>query len=338
MSEIEVKYLDREGKVGTHTFDTDSRRIEFPRKDYLYVDLSPLARCKSIQKVFISCCSLRCLDITPVIHAPFEYLHHHGYTYTLLSRETVESIQSPNINRIQLFDTPSYYCDESTISFILPLLTKYESDSWKISFLGDCLVLAENIPGIGLVDLSAEDIYEMLQNEDRKQRRKYILSRYCDQIDRGGTTICASINQFMNCIPELTKRIKNIIELRKAEMGHLAFKLNSETNEIDLHSLFLTAYGFQILSSLELGLKCTSDEFKLIQKALDDLGFPIYRPKNPGIKNSTSISKPLREYIWKLAANPLLRTNVATNSLHPSHVLRFPFERGFGNGSFKRFV
>ncbi len=95
--------------------------------------------------------------------------------------------------------------------------------------------------------------------------RRGIEVRVCQQIDRGGTTIGIDVERFFRTpVTELTRRASRTLELRAKEMQGLTLRTNDPDRVkskdalrwkmgIDLRPLWLTAYGYEVLSTMGLG-------------------------------------------------------------------------------------
>ena len=169
-----------------------------------------------------------------------------------------------------------------------------------------------------------------------------IMTSLIDQIDRGGPTIDLDVES-MKKHGELAIRIDDVVELRNEEMKHqyvpvLTFDLDKESRELlesvgesvdshyaDLRMLWLTAYGYELLTSMTLRTTCEMRVFSKVKSAFSTLGFDIKTVPEPdrysfigwrnrrvmrkhGIKSPEpkievpeNISSELIEYIWQLA-------------------------------------
>ena len=81
------------------------------------------------------------------------------------------------------------------------------------------------------------------------------------------------------------------------------FSLSRNGDVIDLRSMHLTAYGYQILLALQKGITCTLNEFESVSKALNDLGLNIKvedQSQQEEFAHPPNIGASLAEYILQL--------------------------------------
>jgi len=118
------------------------------------------------------------------------------------------------------------------------------------------------------------------------------------QIDAGSTTIGLDVQRMGEC-PELVDKSDRVANLRREEMEQV--DVIETDSGLDLHPLWLTAHGYQVLSALGLGTGCGTDEASSVQQALSDLGFELRTTRSEAANYVTELPLPLREYIWHLA-------------------------------------
>jgi hypothetical protein len=170
-----------------------------------------------------------------------------------------------------------------------------------------------------------------------------------DKIRNGEPTIDLDI-QMMKHHGDLVMLIDDVVEQRMGEMQDLVvpvmmFPIDNasilllesvgesvDTHYVDLRSLLLTAYGYELIESLSMGTTCEMRDFSKVQKALTSLGFdietivdprpyPIIGWKNreimkghgfespePIIELPKQLSSEMVTYIWQLAD---FRSNVS---------------------------
>ncbi|TFG12150.1 hypothetical protein EU537_10050 [Candidatus Thorarchaeota archaeon] len=246
------------------------------------------------------------LDITPLLATRELGLNVIGSpVHTVFSKAAVEQANPHLATKVNHFDSIRNRYTVATVRSLLPLIVKYEDSKWKIRHLAFGLTKDIDIQGMGLIDIPLDKFQSHLQETASSDLSEFLVSFYCDQIDRGGTTIGADIQGLSEHDGECAIRAKAIINLRNEEMKQVYVLKNSHT--IDLRPLWLTAYGFQILSGLKLGLECSKEEFEQVQEAIEKLGFEIEVREDGLTDYPDTISPELWEYIWRLAEDPELR-------------------------------
>lgn len=124
----------------------------------------------------------------------------------------------------------------------------------------------------------------------------------------------------MSPVTELTKRASRILELRAEEMRGLTLRTNDPdrvtSNDalrwkmgIDLRPLWLTAYGYEVLSAMGLGFQCRLAQFERVSEEFKRLGFPIRLVQDGELEYLEHVSPALRQYIWKLVEHAELGFN-----------------------------
>ncbi|MFQ5884203.1 MAG: leucine-rich repeat domain-containing protein, partial [Thermoplasmata archaeon] len=139
-------------------------------------------------------------------------------------------------------------------------------------FRPDWLLLRSEIA----VDDLAEELPLLRSDLSWKQVRseilKALLPQLCRQIDDGGPVIFLTLERVSE-FAEIAKRLESISELKRQEMERVLVPVYEEF--VDLRPLWLTAHGFEVLSSLGVGLGVKVERFKTIKKSLREIGFKV---------------------------------------------------------------
>jgi Leucine-rich repeat (LRR) protein len=253
------------------------------------VDLSPLASCSGLQKIRLGNNSGKDIGVT------------------LLSRNTVEQELEPSDELLKElnYDTPLLISRLGLIRYLARIVHKHESNSWKVTHLATSLAQMVGLEEIGLLDINSSTLLQILDASDTDMMRQELVECYYRQLDAGGTTIGTDANALTRGSSEkLVERIPDILKFREKEMKAAATNIWRwwHSDCLDLRPLWLTAYGYEILSALELGLECTMEEVAPISEAFAEIGAEL-RTTDTGERMypPTKMSKQMREYIFKLA-------------------------------------
>ncbi len=176
---------------------------------------------------------------------------------------------------------------------------------------------------IGLLDIDPSKIVQSLLSStslalDDADFQDQVLPHLCSQIDQGGVTIGLDV-QRMAEYGDLAQRIDDVLAQRENEIKQI--KLLTNGNEVDLGPLWLTAYGNQILNALDLGAKCSLDEFSDLHAKFKEIGFNLRTTEKPVRSTKPKVSPKMREYILR-RLNSLHIRNLNPNSPILSSLLR----------------
>lgn len=274
------------------------------------LDLSPLVMCQDLTQIYLQNNKLRKLDLTPLgladgLSSSSWEMHFFVDSYiplieTLFSEQNFWSVYSETPLSIR-YDTPLFIPDLTVISQIMNKVITSEL-KWKTTHLLHNTLLLLGLEWLGMVDTDAASLLtEYFPGPGEQEQgllEQRVISLVSAQIDTGFTTIGLDVQRMGEC-PELAVKFDQVADLRRREMEQVEVV---ETNSgLDLHPLWLTAYGYQILSALGLGTRCGPDEKVSVQNALSNLGVELGISHSGTANYAAEMSQSLREYIWYLA-------------------------------------
>jgi hypothetical protein len=100
--------------------------------------------------------------------------------------------------------------------------------------------------------------------------------------------------------------VSKILESRKNELRNIILQISDDIVRLD--NLWLTAYGFQMLSSSEFGLQCKYTDFLEIKSSIESIGVELEVVRKDDVIIDNDISEELRETIFTHAQlDPLSR-------------------------------
>jgi hypothetical protein len=98
-----------------------------------------------------------------------------------------------------------------------------------------------------------------------------------------------------------SRLIPSIVQQRKTELEDLEVQTFQGT--AFLHSVWMTSYGFDVLSALDCGLTANYEEMKQVKATFDQAGFDLSMRRVPSIThpNWDNTSRSFRRFIFRLA-------------------------------------
>jgi hypothetical protein len=165
---------------------------------------------------------------------------------------------------------------ESGIDFRIPRFLKLPEYHWMHHLILKNLLTRIGYDWIGLLDGNIKQLNQTMtdlidsQVNFGESIQELLISELCNQIDDGSPTINLDIQKMIEH-GELAKRVSQVIELRCSEMNDLV--LYQEGNMVDLEPVWMTAYGFQILRSMNVKRQCIIENFDEIKREFGRLGF-----------------------------------------------------------------
>lgn len=117
--------------------------------------------------------------------------------------------------------------------------------------------------------------------------------------DKGKATTGLKLEGLLTEHGDIAIRAQQIIGLRDAEMKQV--QIGIQGNKVDLREFWLTAYGYDILSALGMGLTTNLEGLERIRTAFAELGFEV----NTGETSVSGVKmrRPLKKAIWWIVQN-----------------------------------
>lgn len=274
-------------------------------------DLSPLGVLQSLEKVHIQAESSKVIDLSFTVLR--EHYKEFVFTYFLSKRTqgrivfvTMFDVGTYNERSIYLSDlTPIWYevpTMPTNLRFIrrlIPIVRQISDERWKKLHLVQCVFANLGVEWLGLLDKGSWNFLDWFvdcETVTPQEVVEYTIPLICEQIDRGGSTIGMKIDRMVEH-RELVNRMDRILELRRREMDNL--QINMRKDRVNLYPLWMTAYGFEILSSTQIGL---SNQSRADIKMLTDVGIKVTPvEEHPPHIHNEEVSEAFRIYVSWLA-------------------------------------
>ncbi|MHA2081308.1 MAG: hypothetical protein ACW99H_09215, partial [Candidatus Thorarchaeota archaeon] len=310
------------------------RYINLVKNRLKHIDLSPLSSCPRLTKLLLHHNKeLGTMDMTPLQFLPgLEEIRFHRSKITDISAWIKWAFINTGRGRVVRDQ------DRSGGSGAITIAPPAPEDSWELLHKMSCIPRTYSIPiqdyiqrslgltHLGLVDSDISNILQSIPpestlDEARETIFPVLIERVGEQIERGGTTIGLEVDESWN-IGEMATKVKEVFALRNAEMnGTVIFRIVSDRwagnyGRFDVSGLWITAYGFDILTSLGLTKKRVMNEhLEDIRRLLDEVGYEmevvdVEEPKDlPLPKKKEGMSAAMMNYILALSAHSFQYTS-----------------------------
>jgi len=248
------------------------------------VDLTPFASCPSLKFLVLRDNPLMPLDVTPLTGNPIIDFEALGTSW-LRRRNT--SYQRP----AKLYPWSFLY-----------QVAQHHKSNFRVQHE---ILYALNLKNYGFIDCDLTETLSSISpetptEEAREQIANLLTVEIVRVVDRCGTTTGLDLEVLITKHAEIASRAQRIIELRDNEMKSVV--IGVKENRRNLRELWLTAYGYNILSALDMkAFSYPEQEYNEVLKAVEELGYTL---KEGNVENSRiHISKQLRESIWWIINN-----------------------------------
>ncbi|MFW9968420.1 MAG: hypothetical protein ACFFEA_14800 [Candidatus Thorarchaeota archaeon] len=296
------------------------RVIRLQDNRLLDLDLWPLNKCLNLAEIELTDNRLRTLDVTPIFTCELmrtdssvvltadSVLRH-----ILTPSKIMAQFQSVRTDKTAWTATPVVIWNDYDVIVeklgwplvlerIKSVLSKIPKIDWFDAQKGllESLNMAE-LSGLDadpkeiLMDVSAEDSFE----SSRERIYDRVVELLADQVERGGPTLFLDVSKMRDT--RASRLIPTIVRQRKMELEDL--KVQTLRGTAFLHSLWMTSYGFDMLSALDCGLTVNSESIKQIKEAFDEAGFTLAMERVNSVvhPNWNKTSRSFRRFIFRLA-------------------------------------
>jgi hypothetical protein len=146
-----------------------------------------------------------------------------------------------------------------------------------------------------LADVSAEEDFE----SSRERIYDRVVELLAEQVERGGPTLFLDVLKMQDT--RASRLIPSIVKQRKTELEGL--EVQTLRGNAFLHSVWMTSYGFDVLSALDSGLTANYEDMTQIKEVFDEAGFDLALERVPSIThpNWNNTSRSFRRFIFRLA-------------------------------------
>ncbi len=311
-----IETLELEPLAGSNSIK--SIRLRDNRLNQL--DLWPLHNSPNLDEIDLTGNRLRTLDITPVFRcgqvrtdSTVVLTADRPLQHVLTPDRIMNQFQSVRTDRADWTVTPVVIWNEYddlleslgwpvVIERMKHVLSKTPEAHWFDVQKG--FLEALDMRELSGLDTFPQRILEGVSlDEDYSESRERIYDRVVDllseQIARGGSTLFLDVLKMKNT--RASRLIPLILNERQNELENLEVPILRGT--AFLHSLWMTSYGYDVVSALGIGLTTDYSGLKQIISSLDEAGYSLSyrRVKSVSHQSWNRTSHSLRRFIFRLA-------------------------------------
>ena len=281
---------------------TRMRQLNLNQNQLQTIDLAPLAFCTSLT-LYLNENQLQSIDLTPLSSWKRSQRFWLGGNQLQTMNAAHSWLPSDYWNgghflkRGIVYIRPARYY---SWSFLHQVAEKY-GHSCRVQ---QDLLCALGLTNYGFIDHDLFPLFLSLPADTpietaREQVRERLLKESALAADEKRTTVGLRIEELSNRHREIAERAKRIIELRKREMQRVQVEIRE--NEVELKELWLTAYGYEILTAHGMRLTTDLNGLEQIRIALSELGYELKNGETS--VSAAKMSDELKQVIWWIAEN-----------------------------------
>jgi hypothetical protein len=272
------------------------------------INLYPLSKCDDIQIISAGNNAAQTIDITPFVWHPNLGLEpERALELDFEPDKTVSwlNIQGGyyrNMALVLLHHRPKYQRPQtiSTWSFLHKIVRTFEND-WRVK---QDVLCAMGLSNLGYIDFDMIDLFLSIPaSTPIEQAREHVLhlliDRIVKEIHNDLVTTGLKLEEMATQHRDIAKMFQQIVEIRKREMELVRVGLQSDL--VDLRELYLTAYGYEVLTALGMRLTTSLEGLEQVRKNLADLGYELKTSEFS--VSGVQMSDELRGTIWWIVEN-----------------------------------
>lgn len=284
------------------------------------LDLWPLHNCPNLVEIELTENRLRTLDVTPIFtcsllltDSSVVITADRILKHVLTPEKVMAQFQSVRTDRTAWTATPVVIWNDYdtlvkkigwplVIRRMKSVLSKIPKADWFGVQKG--LLESLNMHELSGLDTDPKEILaDVSEEEDFESSRERVYDRAVEllaaQVEQGGPTLFLDVLKMQDT--RASRLIPSIVQQRKTELEDLEVQTLQGTTF--LHSIWMTSYGFDVLSALDCGLTANYEEMKQVKAAFDEAGFDLAQRRVPSIThpNWDNTSRSFRRFIFRLA-------------------------------------
>ena len=285
---VEVNLSPLEGCPELTMLNLEANRL----KD---INLTPLVSCNDLRGLFLRYNLLERMDLTPLYRQVSK-----GVNSGVLQYSSDGNVQETSWLRTRGTGRQAAYArplEDYTWPFLHRVLELHGDDIRVQQDILKAIGLGE----YGFIDEDLRDI--MLSNPQEstlESVRASLLPSILELIEESTSSTGLNLDHVVRTEGELGLEVDRILQAREQEIGRV--RIGAKFGVMDLTELYLTAYGYQILSGLGLSLKADLTLLPRIQKPFNELGLEvkIYDSPVSGVQMSDELKQAI---LWIVKNN-----------------------------------
>ena len=292
------------------------------------LELKPLADFKDLQQLHIQANQLQDIDLVPLSTSPHlrefempEISYNRQLQVDLTPLTFCEKIFAPTHPLLYMptwleNTTNSYRVDRKTYKKIMRRYGTYQRPSrtypWRFLHrvvekhgndfrVQQDILTAMGLEAYGFIDVDLKDhLLSISPDASLKEACDTLKPILSEQISiaakTGGSTTGLKLEELVSKDPDVARSAPQIIQARNAELDRLRIGVR-EVGEAPLAEIFLTAYGYDVLSAVESSkawnssIKSNMEKLEIVERALAELGFALRTDEEnvSGVKMSDNL-------------------------------------------------
>jgi hypothetical protein len=181
-------------------------------------------------------------------------------------------------------------------SFLSRVLS-YHPGNWRVQ---QDVLLAMGLGDFGFIDADLGETFMSFSSDSSLDEiREEVAPIFIQRLVDGAPTIGLDFEALVTNHGKAALEAQEIIHARQTEIEQV--RVGVQSWRVDLRELYLTAYGYDVLSALEMPLVTGSEGLELIRHAFAELGFEVKTSKEP--VSGVNMSDPLKQAIWWIIVN-----------------------------------
>ncbi|MFW9864433.1 MAG: hypothetical protein ACFFET_19265, partial [Candidatus Thorarchaeota archaeon] len=274
------------------------QKITLSHNQLQEVDLKPLSSCRDLTHLLLNGNPLQTVDVTPLLNNPEQ--NHKNLPRVFIDEQIVAHSWLQDMEKGNV----SLVCHRPTSQYSWPFLHEVAKNYPKDYRIQHDILEALGLADYGFVDHDLTKIMRSISSRTATHEAQTLLAdilsdKIVATVDRGGHTTGLNLEYLSGRHPEIEERKQEIIRLRASEIEQTTIGVDGDI--FDLRALWLTAYGHEILSTLNLQSITDSIGLEQIKKAFTDIGQEVHLSQS--LVYGVDMSNKLKNCIWWIVEN-----------------------------------
>jgi len=280
--EIVIRYTDATGNVHTRELRKSiiSGTLMIHNPPVFDVDFTPLYKHPDFKAVHFAGSLIDRMDVTPLTHNPNYHFWLGCTKYSWLIRNWA------------VYDRPEKIYSWDAIHHLA-------ENQFHDRRVQQDILLALGLREYGFIDRDLTQLLRSIppdtpQDDAKKRITKVLVKEITKSVDEGRDPICFEFEKFLTKEKKIAARVNKIVQLRNEVLENVSIPIHG--SEVDLRWLWLTTFGYRILSTLGMNSKTDLEGFEKVKSLFNNLGINLRTKENA--PSELNMSEELKKCIW----------------------------------------